>query len=59
MHWTGLTGRDCPKASRPVLLAGLTGVTQKTPKTLIQMVNLDQTTTKIDETRGDSIAPTP
>ena len=35
-----------------VLPTGLTGGTQKTPKTLIQTVNLNQTTTKIDETWG-------
>ena len=39
--WKGLTG------ALPVLPTGLTG---GTPKTLIQTVNLDQTTTKIDET---------
>ena len=52
MHWTGLTGRVCSKVSRPVLPTGLTGGTQKTPKILFQTVNLDQTTTKFDETWG-------
>ena len=55
--WTGLTGaldrsdRSCLSKGEQT---GLTGGTQKTPKTLIQTVNLDQTTTKIDETWGIS-----
>ena len=69
MRWTGLTGA-LDRSDRSNLSeseqTGLTGLAYQSDrwhpenpeKALIQTVNLDQTTTKIDETWGDCFAPT-